>query len=113
VHAFAHVTGGGLAGNLVRVLPHGLRAVVDRTTWSPPAIFALVGALGSVAGPELEKALNQGVGMLAVVAPTGAARSLALLADRGVPAWVCGEVEATPGRPAEAELVGAHPGGGA
>ena len=46
VHAYAHVTGGGLAGNLARVLPPGLDAVVDRATWTPPPVFGLVGALG-------------------------------------------------------------------
>jgi len=111
VHAYAHVTGGGLAGNLVRVLPDGVRAVVDRGSWSPPPVFGLVGSLGQVARPELEKALNSGVGMVAVVGAAGAQQAMATLRDLGVPSWVCGTVEAAAGQPARVELVGDHPAG--
>ncbi len=104
VHAYAHVTGGGLAGNLARVLPPGLDAVVDRATWSPPPVFGLVARLGPVEPAELERTLNLGVGMVAVV-PDGDA-VVRLLAERGVPAWVAGEVLPGAGR---ARLVGTHP----
>ena len=104
VHAYAHVTGGGLAGNLARVLPPGLDAVVDRATWSPPPVFGLVARLGPVEPAELERTLNLGVGMVAVV-PDGDA-AVRLLAERGVPAWVAGEVLPGAGR---ARLVGTHP----
>jgi phosphoribosylformylglycinamidine cyclo-ligase len=90
VHAYAHVTGGGLAGNLARVLPPTLDAVVDRSSWTPPPVFELVGRLGPVSRGELERTLNMGVGMVAVL-PDGDA-AVRLLADRGVPAWVAGEV---------------------
>ena len=90
VHAFAHVTGGGLAGNLARVLPPGLDAVIDRGTWTPPAIMELIGRLGPVETAELERTLNLGVGMVGL-APDGAS-AVALLADRGLTAWVAGEV---------------------
>jgi phosphoribosylformylglycinamidine cyclo-ligase len=92
VHAFAHVTGGGLAGNLARVIPDGLHAVVDRSTWTPAPVFDLVGRVGEVERGELERTLNMGVGMVAAVAPDAADAALAALADRGMPAWVCGEV---------------------
>jgi phosphoribosylformylglycinamidine cyclo-ligase len=92
VHAMAHVTGGGFAANLARVLPAGLSVTVDRGTWTPAAIFDLVGRLGAVEQLELERTLNMGVGMAAVVAPDGAGAALAVLASRGVPAWVCGVV---------------------
>ena len=92
VHAFAHVTGGGFAANLVRVLPAGLRADIDRTSWRPPAIFALVGELGRVAAAELERTLNMGVGMAAVVAAEAADPAVRLLQSRGVGAWVCGDI---------------------
>ncbi len=111
VHAFAHVTGGGLAANLARVLPHGVRGVVDRSTWQPPPVFGLVAALGGVAEAELERSLNRGVGMVAVVAADGADRTVSLLRDRGVPAWVMGEVQAAPAGPASVDLVGAHTAG--
>ncbi|NJQ03566.1 phosphoribosylformylglycinamidine cyclo-ligase [Streptomyces zingiberis] len=92
VHAFSHITGGGLAGNLARVIPDGLHAAVDRSTWRPAPVFDLVGTVGSVERGELEKTLNMGVGMVAVVAPEAADAALATLADREVDAWVCGTV---------------------
>ncbi|HET6908847.1 MAG TPA: phosphoribosylformylglycinamidine cyclo-ligase, partial [Mycobacteriales bacterium] len=92
VHAFAHVTGGGLTANLRRVLPLGLDVAVDRASWTPAPIFELIAARGGVAAEELERTLNLGVGMVAVVSRDAADRSLALLKDRGVEAWVAGEV---------------------
>ncbi len=106
VHAFAHITGGGLAANLARVLPAHLDAVLDRGTWSVPGIFGLVQARGRVAQAELERTLNMGVGMVAVLPAGAASTALALLADRGVPSWVCGEV--LPGT-GSAVLQGTHP----
>jgi len=97
VHAVSHVTGGGLAANLARVLPRGLEAVVDRSTWTPAPVFALVRGLGSVPLADLERTLNLGVGMVAVVAREGADAAVTRLAARGVPSWVLGEVrEARP-----------------
>jgi phosphoribosylformylglycinamidine cyclo-ligase len=104
VHAYAHVTGGGLAGNLARVLPGTVDAVVDRTTWTPPPIFGWIGAQGPVAPAEIERTLNLGVGMIAVL-PDGPA-AVRLLAEQGVPAWVAGEI--VPGS-GGARLVGEHP----
>lgn len=92
VHAFSHVTGGGLAGNLARVIPEGLHARVDRTTWAPGPVFGLVGELGGVERAELEKTLNMGVGMVAVVPPESVDAALTTLADRGVGAWVAGGI---------------------
>ncbi len=103
VHAFSHVTGGGLAGNLARVLPPAVDAVVDRATWTRPPVFDWVAAHGPVEEAELERTLNLGVGMIAVV-PDGPA-AVRLLAQRGVPAWVAGET--VPGT-GQARLVGAH-----
>ncbi len=70
VHAYSHITGGGLAANLARVIPDHLHATVDRSTWTPGAIFDLVGTAGQVERLELEKTLNMGVGMMAVVPPS-------------------------------------------
>ena len=94
VHAFSHVTGGGLAANLARVLPAHLAADVDRATWTPQPIFGLVGRLGGVAQSELERTFNQGIGMVAVVAPSSVDVTLARLASRGLDAWVVGAVRA-------------------
>lgn len=92
VHAFSHITGGGLANNLARVIPDGLHATVDRGTWTPGAVFDLVGKAGSVERLELEKTLNMGVGMIAVVPQESVEVALTTLADRGVDAWVSGEI---------------------
>ncbi|HEX5568616.1 MAG TPA: phosphoribosylformylglycinamidine cyclo-ligase [Streptomyces sp.] len=92
VHAFSHITGGGLAGNLARIVPDGLHATGDRSTWTPGAVFDTIGALGRVERAELERTLNMGVGMVAVVPPEAVDVTLATLGDRGVDAWVAGEI---------------------
>jgi phosphoribosylformylglycinamidine cyclo-ligase len=106
VHAFSHVTGGGLAANLARVLPAHLSATVDRSTWSPAPVFGLVRDVGGVAVDEVERTLNMGVGMVAVVAAADADRAVALLTGRGVPAWVLGTVTTGDGTVA---VEGSHP----
>ncbi|MEU9504262.1 phosphoribosylformylglycinamidine cyclo-ligase [Streptomyces sp. NPDC048196] len=111
VHAFAHITGGGLAGNLARVVPDGLHATVDRATWTPGPVFDLVGTAGQVERRELERTLNMGVGMIAVVPPESVTTALATLADRGVDAWVGGEIVERGDRTTGAELVGDYAGG--
>ncbi|MFE0191337.1 phosphoribosylformylglycinamidine cyclo-ligase [Streptomyces sp. NPDC058989] len=92
VHAFSHITGGGLANNLARVIPDDLHATVDRATWTPGPVFDLVGTAGSVERLELEKTLNMGVGMIAVVPQESVDVALTTLADRGVDGWVSGEI---------------------
>ncbi|WP_217162889.1 phosphoribosylformylglycinamidine cyclo-ligase [Streptomyces sp. AC512_CC834] len=106
VHAFSHVTGGGLAANLARVIPDGLHAVVDRSTWAPGAIFDLVGRTGRVERLELEKTLNMGVGMIAIVPEESTDVALTTLADRGVDAWVAGEITDRGDHETGAALVG-------
>jgi phosphoribosylformylglycinamidine cyclo-ligase len=92
VHAYAHITGGGLAANLARVLPPGTGAIVDRGTWRPAAIFGLLAGHGGIAEAELERVLNMGVGMVAVIAADDADRAVRLFMDRGISAWRAGEV---------------------
>ncbi|MBT2547055.1 phosphoribosylformylglycinamidine cyclo-ligase [Arthrobacter sp. ISL-65] len=94
VHGFSHVTGGGLAANLARVLPQGLVATVDRSTWELPAIFKLVSELGRVPLPDLERTLNLGVGMVAVVSAEAADAAVARLNERGLPSWIMGSISA-------------------
>ena len=106
VHAFSHVTGGGLAANLARVIPDTLHATVDRSTWTPAPIFDLVGTTGQVERLELEKTLNMGVGMIAIVPQESADVALTTLADRGVEAWVAGEITDRADHTTGAELVG-------
>jgi phosphoribosylformylglycinamidine cyclo-ligase len=93
VRTFAHVTGGGLAGNLARVMPRGLTAVLDRGTWTPAPVFALIAQRGRIDRTEMERTFNMGVGMVAVVSAADVDRALAVLTARHMPAWVLGEVE--------------------
>lgn len=92
VHTYAHVTGGGLTANLARVIPEGLTADMQRSTWTPSAIFRTIANLGQVAQEEMEKTFNMGVGMVAVVAEDDAERAMAMLTARHIGAWRLGEV---------------------
>jgi phosphoribosylformylglycinamidine cyclo-ligase len=92
VHAMSHITGGGLASNLARVLPSGVSATVDRATWAPPPIFGLVADVGSLSQADVESTLNMGVGMIAVMAEDAADLAVATLGHEGIRAWVCGEI---------------------
>jgi phosphoribosylformylglycinamidine cyclo-ligase len=105
VHAFAHVTGGGIPGNLVRVLPDHVDAVVDRSTWRPQPIFELVRTKGRIEDSEMESTFNMGIGMLALVTPEDCDRTLAFLAGRGIEAWQVGEVIEGSGT---VQMVGSH-----
>ena len=109
-HAMAHVTGGGLAANLARVLPVELHATLDRGTWTPAPVFDLVRRLGGVAQPDLEATLNCGVGMVALLDPAGVDTAVATLEEHGITAWVAGEVGPAAGDGGSVELVGQHPG---
>jgi len=92
LHALCHVTGGGLTANLERVLPDGLAARIDRSTWEVPAVFELIAERGRVSDEEMERTFNLGVGMVAVLPAAYADPAITLLGERGVPAWVCGEI---------------------
>jgi phosphoribosylformylglycinamidine cyclo-ligase len=92
VRALAHVTGGGIPGNLVRVLPEHVDAVVNRSTWRPQPIFELVQRKGRIDDSEMESTFNMGVGMFAIVSAGDTDRALAFLAGRGLQAWQAGEI---------------------
>ncbi len=92
VHAFAHITGGGLAANLARSLPPTADAVLDRSSWTPPPVFEVLAGHGRVPQEEMDRTFNLGVGMCAVVAADAADAALAALTARNVPAWRLGEI---------------------
>ena len=92
IHALSHITGGGLAANVARVLPAGLIADVDRSSWTVPPVFSTVRELGSVPWEDLEGTLNLGVGMVAVVDPSAVDAILRVAEGSNIPAWVLGEV---------------------
>ncbi len=110
VHAMAHVTGGGLAANLARVMPVELRATLERATWAPQPIFDVVRRVGEVSQPDLEATLNCGVGMVAMTPPADVEAALTLLERSGISAWVVGEVDIDPDQAGTVRLVGQHPG---
>ena len=108
-HAMSHITGGGLAANLERVLPVELTASIDRSSWSLPPVFHLVAETGGVAREDLEQTLNCGVGMVSLTAAEDADRAVAVLAGFGVDAWIAGTVtEATAGDGGRVSLHGDH-----
>ncbi|KAA9161108.1 phosphoribosylformylglycinamidine cyclo-ligase [Amycolatopsis acidicola] len=110
VRTFAHITGGGLEANLARVIPHGLEARLERGTWTPAPVFALIGQRGKVQRAEMEKTFNMGVGMVAVVGAEDVDRALAVLTARHVPAWVLGEIRTSDNAEGpRAVLSGDHP----
>jgi len=92
IHALSHVTGGGLAANLARVLPQGAFARVDRSTWTPPAVFEVVRELGQVPARDLERTLNMGIGFVAVLPAAQADLAIATLKTQGIDAWLLGSV---------------------
>ncbi|MGO1591276.1 MAG: phosphoribosylformylglycinamidine cyclo-ligase [Ancrocorticia sp.] len=94
VHAYSHVTGGGLAANLARVIPEGLQARVDRSLIRVPATFQVFASLGRAAWEDMEDTLNLGVGMIAVVPADSVGRALASCQESGVRAWEIGDVVA-------------------
>ena len=92
LHAFSHITGGGIAENTARVIPEGLRAIYDRNTWSLPFEMEFLAAQGGVPQGDMERTWNCGIGMVAIVAPQASERTIASLAARGMKAWECGKV---------------------
>ena len=92
LHGLAHITGGGLPGNVPRALPAGLAARLDPATWRMPSVMRLFGALGGLDDVELRATFNGGLGMIAVVAPEAVETAQATLARAGLEAGVVGEV---------------------
>lgn len=98
VHALAHITGGGIPGNLDRALPAGLDAVVDTGSWRVPNTFDVIARGGDIDRREMFRTFNMGVGMMVVAAARDADAVLAAAAAEGVDAWVAGDIRAGSGR---------------
>jgi phosphoribosylformylglycinamidine cyclo-ligase len=92
VHAIAHITGGGLPGNVPRVLPEDLGAQVDAAAFPRPAVFDWLARAGGIAQDEMWRTFNCGIGMVLVVPPAAAARTLEVLEHWGETAWRIGTV---------------------
>ncbi|HSA55905.1 MAG TPA: phosphoribosylformylglycinamidine cyclo-ligase [Gemmatimonadaceae bacterium] len=98
MHALAHITGGGIPGNLNRVLSDSLDAVVQRDSWTVPDVFRVLAEAGEVTDEEMFRAFNMGVGALVVVAPDDAPAVIGGARAAGVPAWLAGEIVAGTGQ---------------
>lgn len=120
VHAFSHITGGGIAANIARVLPSEYTAEIVRDTWTPPSVFQVIGDVGGLDHTDLEITFNMGIGMVAVVAESVADQAADFLNARGVACWPLGSIrQRKPGETGDAEakggsggaalLVGEHP----
>jgi phosphoribosylformylglycinamidine cyclo-ligase len=107
IHGMAHITGGGLAENLPRVLPDNTRAVIDLSSWRRPAVFTWLQGRGGVAEAEMLRTYNSGVGMILCIPAADADRACALLDAAGESAWRIGQVELAAGRPSVAFAGGA------
>lgn len=92
IEAMAHITGGGIPGNVNRALPSDCKARIDTSTWTIPHEFAVLERAGHVARDEMFRAFNMGVGMVLIVRPTAADHVVASLTGAGVRAWVLGDV---------------------
>ena len=92
IHGLAHITGGGLPGNVPRALPPGLAARLDPARWAMPSVMRLFGALGGLDELELRSTFNGGLGMIAVLPPAAVALAIGRLAEHGIPATLVGEV---------------------
>ena len=110
VHAMAHVTGGGLAANLARVVPEEVAVTIDRGTWTPAPVFDVVRRAGALSQDELEATLNCGVGMVALMPPDDADRAVEALGEFRIDAWVAGEVALDDRDGGQVTLLGEHPG---
>jgi phosphoribosylformylglycinamidine cyclo-ligase len=97
LHACAHITGGGIVGNLPRALPETLGARLDRTAWEEPRVFAEIKRLGAVEEAEMDRVFNRGIGMTLIVEPGRADEALALLERAGRSSRVIGAVVDGPG----------------
>jgi phosphoribosylformylglycinamidine cyclo-ligase len=98
VHAAAHITGGGLASNLARVLPRSVDATITRRSWEEPRIFGEIKRLGDIADEEMGRVFNLGIGMVVVVASDDAHRALDILRTNGHRAVEIGEISRGEGR---------------
>jgi len=92
LHALAHITGGGISGNLVRVLPQGCEAIVDARAWRWPPVFRVLMRAGEVSLGEMRRVFNLGIGMIAIAARDDTETVIAAAKRAGVEAWIVGEI---------------------
>lgn len=92
LHGLAHITGGGITGNLPRILPEQCGAVIDRKSWKPTSIFAVIQQAGKIHLEEMFQVFNMGVGLIVVAPSDEASKILATIQEQGMAGWVMGEI---------------------
>jgi phosphoribosylformylglycinamidine cyclo-ligase len=92
MHGLAHITGGGITGNLPRILPEGCGAVINRTSWAPSPVFAVIQQAGKIDQEEMFRVFNMGVGLIIVAPSAETAKILEIIKGQGMAGWVIGEV---------------------
>ena len=92
LHGLAHITGGGITGNLPRILPEHCAAVIDRKSWEPPSIFAVIQQAGTIEREEMYQVFNMGVGLVIVAPSHETAKILETIQGQGMAGWVMGEI---------------------
>ena len=95
LRTFSHITGGGIAENTGRVIPQGLSARYDRSTWSLPVEMEYMAAMGRVPQADMERTWNCGIGMVAIVDPSVADLAMKSLSARGMKAWIAGDIQSS------------------
>jgi len=92
LHGLAHITGGGITGNLPRILPEQCCAVINRKTWEPPSIFRVIQQAGKIDQEEMFQVFNMGVGLVIVAPSDETAKILETIQGQGMAGWVMGEI---------------------
>ncbi len=94
----AHITGGGIGGNLSRILPEGRQALVDTTKWGIPPLFRWLQSEGGIANEEMFRVFNMGIGFILIVRPSDGPKLVELLQDHGAEAYLIGHIGEGPRR---------------
>jgi phosphoribosylformylglycinamidine cyclo-ligase len=92
LHGLAHITGGGITGNVPRIIPDSCQAVIDRGTWEPPALFTVLQQAGSIDQEEMFRVFNMGIGLVVVGPPEDSTRMLGIIQEQGMTGRVIGEI---------------------
>jgi phosphoribosylformylglycinamidine cyclo-ligase len=108
IHAMSHITGGGLANNLARVMPSDLTARIDRATWTPAPVFTMVQQVGAISQQDIEATLNMGVGMVVICPESSVNTVISEMAAHNVAAWDAGVVDQRGATDPAVHLQGRH-----
>ncbi len=95
LHGLAHITGGGITGNLPRVLPENCCAVIDRSSWQPPPLFHVIQQAGKIEQAEMFQVFNMGVGLIVLASQEHTGKILEMTREQGIDTWVMGEIRAS------------------